>query len=58
MYDRNFFQSKVGKAALASIGAMCALVAISTQMQFAPAHASAPMASEAGVSAFQIVELA
>ena len=58
MYDRSFFQSKVGKAAMACIAAMCAFVAVSTQLQFDPVRASVPMASENGVAAFQIVELA
>lgn len=58
MYDRSFFQTKVGKTALACIGAMCAFVAITTQLQFDPVRASVPMASESGVTSFQIVELA
>lgn len=33
MYDRSFFQTKLGQAAIASIAAMCAFVALSTQMQ-------------------------
>ena len=36
MYDRSFFQSKVGQAAIASVAAMVAFVALSTQMQMAP----------------------
>ena len=58
MYDRSFFQSKVGKAALACIAAMCAFVAVSTQLQFDPVRASVPMALDNGIAAFQIVELA
>ncbi|MEL7444302.1 MAG: hypothetical protein AAGK02_00630 [Pseudomonadota bacterium] len=33
MYDRRFFQSKLGQAAIASIAAMVTFVALSTQMQ-------------------------
>lgn len=40
MYDRRFFQTKLGQAALASIAAMCAFVALGSQMQVAPAYAS------------------
>lgn len=40
MYDRRFFQSKLGQAALASISAMVAFVALSTQMHVTPAYAA------------------
>ena len=36
MYDRQFWNSKLGQAAIASIMAMTAMVAISTQFQAAP----------------------
>lgn len=32
MYDRKFFASRIGQAALASIGAMAAFVVLSTQI--------------------------
>lgn len=41
MYNREFFSSKLGQAALASIGAMVAFVALSTQMGAGHAHAPA-----------------
>jgi len=40
MYNRRFFQSRLGKAAMASIAAMAAFVALSTQMHAAPAFAA------------------
>lgn len=40
MYDRRFFQTKLGQAAIASIAAMAAFVALSTQMQANPALAA------------------
>ncbi len=42
MYDRSFFQSKLGQASLASIAAMTALIALSTQMQADPMIAFGP----------------
>lgn len=42
MYNRSFFQSKLGQASLASIAAMMALIAVSTQMQADPMLAFAP----------------
>ena len=45
MYTRSFFQTKLGQAALASITAMMAFVALSTQLQTPPAYA-APIAIE------------
>jgi len=40
MYNRRFFQTKLGQAAAASIFAMAALVALTTQMQTNPAFAA------------------
>ncbi|MHA6334100.1 hypothetical protein ACXYL9_10500 [Qipengyuania sp. CAU 1752] len=40
MYTREFFQTRLGQAALASIVAMTAFVALSTQLQAPPAHAA------------------
>ena len=45
MYNRSFFQTKLGKAALASITAMVAFVALSTQMHATPAYAAIDAAS-------------
>lgn len=42
MYNRRFFQTKLGQAAMASIAAMCAFIALTTQMQVDPAFASVP----------------
>ncbi len=50
MYDRKFFSSRVGRAALASIGAMTAFVMLSTQIAV-----TTPMAQ---VAAAQTAELA
>ncbi len=36
MYDRSFFQSKLGQAAIASVSAMVTFVALSTQLHAAP----------------------
>lgn len=41
MYNREFFSSKLGQAALASIAAMVAFVALSTQFNANHAHAPA-----------------
>ncbi len=41
MYDRRFFQTKLGHASLASVSAMVLFVALATQMQAAPAFAVA-----------------
>lgn len=41
MYNRRFFQTRLGQAALASITAMAAFVALATQMQATPALAAA-----------------
>nr|WP_161593696.1 hypothetical protein [Parerythrobacter lutipelagi] len=51
MYDRSFFQTKLGQAALASIAAMCAFVALTTQMQVSPVVHAAELQHE-------VVELA
>lgn len=40
MFDRSFLQTKLGQAAIASVAAMCAFVALSTQMQVSPAYAA------------------
>ncbi|WP_435418023.1 hypothetical protein WAB17_00150 [Parerythrobacter aurantius] len=50
MYTRAFFRTQLGQAALASIAAMTAFVALSTQMQVTAAHAATP--------AYQQVEIA
>lgn len=42
MYNRAFFRTRLGHAALASIAAMTAFVALSTQMQVSPAYAATP----------------
>ena len=36
MYDRKFFDSKLGQAAMASVLAMTAMIALTTQFQAAP----------------------
>jgi len=36
MYDRQFWNSKLGQAAMASILAMSAMIALTTQFQAAP----------------------
>jgi len=41
MYDRRFFQSQLGQAALASIAAMVVFVALSGQIQSSPRLAAA-----------------
>lgn len=58
MFDRSFFQTKLGKAALACTAAMCAFVAISTQFSLEPASVDAGAIPEMGVASFMIVELA
>jgi len=54
MYDRSFFKSKVGQAAIGCIAAMCIFVALSTQMQIGPANA----ATHADIASIHLVELA
>lgn len=54
MYNRRFFQTKLGHAAAASMIAMVAFVAMSTQMQMAPTFGSA----QAATVGFEAVELA
>ena len=41
MYNREFFRSKLGKAAIASISAMVLFVALSTQMTTYPSFIAA-----------------
>ena len=41
MYNRQFFQTKLGHASMASISAMVLFVALATQMQSAPAFSIA-----------------
>lgn len=43
MFDRSFFQTKLGQAAIASVAAMVAFVALTTQMYAAPALAANAM---------------
>lgn len=50
MYNRSFFQTKLGQAAFASIGAMLIFVALSSQINATPAFAATP--------AYETVELA
>ena len=45
MYNRSFFRTRLGQAAMVSIVAMTAFVALSTQMQAQPAYA-APLVAE------------
>ena len=40
MFDRRFFSSKLGKAAIASVAAMTVFVALSTQMHVSQAKAA------------------
>lgn len=40
MYDRRFFQTKLGQAAIASVAAMALFVALSGQMHATPAMAA------------------
>ncbi len=54
MYNRRFFQTKLGQAAAASMFAMLAFVAMSTQMHLNPAFGSAHAATING----EAVELA
>jgi len=50
MYDRSFFQSRLGQAAIASVAAMIAFVALSSQIAV-----TAPMPA---MAAYAQVELA
>lgn len=43
MFDRSFFQTKLGQAAIASVAAMVAFVALTTQMYATPAVAATAM---------------
>ncbi|MEE4289386.1 MAG: hypothetical protein V2J14_08450 [Erythrobacter sp.] len=36
MYDRQFWNSKLGQAAMASVLSMCAMIALTTQFHVAP----------------------
>ncbi|MEP5938329.1 MAG: hypothetical protein ABJ239_08385 [Erythrobacter sp.] len=45
MFDRSFFQTKLGLAAIASTSAMVLFVALSTQMQVAPHMAASSTAA-------------
>ena len=49
MYDRRFFRSKLGQAAIASIAAMVAFVALSTQM-----HTTSAMAANMSCQTIEI----
>ena len=40
MFDRRFFQTKLGQASIASVAAMCLFVALSSQMQVSQAYAA------------------
>ena len=40
MFNRSFFQTKLGQAAIASVAAMVAFVALTTQMYATPAMAA------------------
>ncbi|WP_379545848.1 hypothetical protein ACFCW2_09230 [Qipengyuania sp. DSG2-2] len=40
MYDRQFFRTRLGQAAMVSIITMTAFVALSTQLQVEPAYAT------------------
>lgn len=47
MFDRSFFQTRLGQAAAASVAAMALFVALSTQMHAAPAFAVGSVATTA-----------
>ncbi len=44
MYNREFFSSKLGQAAIASIAAMTAFVALSTQFNTSQTHSASAIA--------------
>ena len=48
MFDRNFFRSQLGQAAIASVAAMVVMIAFTTQMHAEPAFA-APHAFDPGI---------
>ncbi len=50
MHDRNFFASRLGQAALASIGAMAAFVVLSTQIAVTAPMAQIAVAPTASVA--------
>ena len=56
MYDRNFFGSKLGKASLASVAAMCAMIALTSQMNLVAETAS--VAQPTGGVSYTLTELA
>ena len=57
MYDRNFFRTKLGKASLASIGAMTAMIALTSQMNLV-AESASDLASPRSAPSYTLVELA
>lgn len=59
MYDKAFFRTKLGQASLASIAAMTAMIALSTQMSLGlqDAHFAQP-ASTPTTSSAAFIEMA
>ena len=57
MFDSSFFKSTVGRAAIACTAAMCLFVALTTQMQIGPAHASVA-SNNSDIISIHLVELA
>ena len=49
MYDMQFFRTKVGQAALASVAAMAALVALSTQIAV-----TTPVVAASGIAMVEV----
>lgn len=58
MYDRRFFQTRLGKSALVSIAAMSAFVVITLPMQITPDQHAAPAHILPGQLSLATVELA
>jgi len=56
MYNRSFFGTKLGKASLASVGAMVAMIALTSQMNLVAETAA--VAQPAGGSSYTLSELA
>ena len=56
MYNRSFFQTKLGHASLASISAMVLFVALATQMQSAPEFALADSDPASGPVAVEMAQ--
>ena len=56
MYNKAFFRTKLGQASLASIVAMTAMVALTTQMNMVTSDAQ--LAQPAGAAATVLVEMA